>query len=597
LFHFSIFSVKRLFGFTFILVLAAFGPVESLEAKEKPLRTFVVCPGRVELIHSSNINFSKNEKNFLCGDPDVEAWSSLPLDQVQYHMGTFLEGRGYFQPRFEVVGGVLKVYPGNTVKITKVELTGDPPAFLQVRRRWKTLGTRLTPGSLSALEGWVKGELNSQGYPCPVLKSRANVASGEVIIEVEPGPFQDINSITQESVPGLDMGTLRRYDAFQLDKPFNDDLLTLSALRLEAGGLLQNTFFTWQCGPRGAELMQRTYPGKSRLIRIGFGADTEQYFIIRGSWAHNRLGQNGSNLVLSWFGSYIQQKLDLTGEWYAFSPLSRWFLFPKLSFNHERESDYHFLDTNLFFGLARTYDNQKFGVRFQVGPNLNFTYTFSGSRPGWTKFLSLLGEVDWMDHDYEIFLNDPREGYRVLFKAALNSDVIFSDISAQGFRLNWHYYYNLKNLDPPLLIFGWRGGFGSTHAPGDELTRDLLPPNFKYFLGGNRNLRGFGRQELPPDPADLDAGARTAAFLSFEIRLANVIPFGIQPIAFFDIGVLGDSFMDFDAPVYYSPGGGLRVASPFGVFRTTFAHGYKTGPDGDPGNTHFQFLFSFGEEF
>jgi len=589
--------MKKINGLTFYLIAIGLMGTSPLFAKEKTIESYEVCPGTVQLIHESAIRFTQNEKSFLCGNPEQEAWARIPLEQARYHMKTFLEGRGYFRPRFEMEEGILQVYPGPRVVISKVELLGTPPGFLDVERRWKTLGTLLRPSSLNALEGWVRGELHSHGYPCPLLKSRANVVTGEVVIEVEPGPLQDIASITQESVPGLDRGTLRRYDAFQLDKEFNDDLLTLSALRLEEGGLLQNTFFTWECTPEGAELMQRTYPGKSRLIRLGFGADTQQYVIFRGAWEHNRLGQNGSNLILSWFASYKQQKLELSSEWYAFSPLSRWFVFPKADVNHERESDYHFLSGNLFLGLARTYDNQKFGLRFEVGPKLNFTQTFSGSAEGFTKFLLLHGELDWMDHDYEIYRSDPREGYRVQLKTNFSTSALFSDISVQNFRLDWHYYYNLQDLDPPLLIFGWRGGLYSTLAPQDAFARDRLPPNFKYYLGGSANLRGFSRQELPPDPNDEDTGARTAAFLSFEIRFANFIPFGIQPIAFFDVGVLGNGFMDFDMPVYYSPGGGLRVASPFGVFRTTFAHGLKTGPDGDPNNTGFQFLFTFGEEF
>ncbi|HEX5033222.1 MAG TPA: BamA/TamA family outer membrane protein, partial [bacterium] len=120
-----------------------------------------------------------------------------------------------------------------------------------------------------------------------------------------------------------------------------------------------------------------------------------------------------------------------------------------------------------------------------------------------------------------------------------------------------------------------------------------LPPNYRYYLGGSSNLRGFEREELPgPD------GALSAAFTSLELRVANWIPYGIQPLAFVDVGILGDQAFRFNAPVYYSPGFGLRYESPIGVFRTTFAWGMKSSEaDANPDNTHFQFFFGFGEEF
>ncbi|MCP5468780.1 MAG: BamA/TamA family outer membrane protein [Deltaproteobacteria bacterium] len=571
--------------------------ISPIRAEDKTSKTYSVCPNRVEIIHDSEIKFSKNEKNFLCGDPNVKAWQDLPISQIQYHIKTFLETRGFFQTQFKISGQILKVYPGNTINISEVTLTGNQPDFINIKRRWKTIGTKLTPASLSELEGWIKSELNRNGYACPNLKSHAHVISGRVEIEIDPGPQQNISSILQESVPGLDVGSLRRYDTFQLELPFNSDLLTLTSQEIENDGVLQSTFFTWRCQEDGVELLQRTHAGKSKQIRIGFGVDTQEYIIVRGSWKHHRIGRHGSNLGLSWFASFREQLLKLENEWYAFPPLNPWFFKPRLTIQHEWESDFHYLSGDVYFPVARNYNNQKFSLYYSLGPDFNTTYSFEGADKGITKFLRLQGEAIWTDHYYKIFQNNPHRGYQVQLKANLSSQKILSDISTQSFQLDWHYYYNFKKLDPPLLVFGWRGGLSSTLVSGNESNRDRLPPNYRYYLGGSTNLRGFSRKELPRNIDDIEVGALSAAYLSFELRLANYIPFGIQPIIFFDAGMMGDGFMNFNSPLYYSPGAGVRVDSPFGVFRTTFAHGFKTGDDNDPGNTHFQFLFSFGEEF
>jgi outer membrane translocation and assembly module TamA len=66
----------------------------------------------------------------------------------------------------------------------------------------------------------------------------------------------------------------------------------------------------------------------------------------------------------------------------------------------------------------------------------------------------------------------------------------------------------------------------------------------------------------------------------------------MDPFVFTDFGVTGNGPASFDLPVYWSPGVGIRWASPVGPIRTTFAQGFT-----DTSPSHFQFYFNFGEEF
>ena len=555
-----------------------------------------ICPDRVVLIGKEKIKFNALEKVFLCGDPSTESWKTIPFNQVQFHISTFLEERGYHHPTFSEKGDILEVNPGEKSFLKKVTLQGAPD-FLNIKKRRKILNHPLTPKLLNEIEEWVAAQLKNRGYACPAIESRANIETGIMEMKVDPGIARDVESVTQESVPGLGAGTLRRYDAFVMGKTFNESLLDLSAERVEKSGILQSNHFTWDCEALPSspqiDLYQRTFAGKPRLVNFSFGADTQEYAIVKGAWKHTRLGSKASSFAVSLYASYRRQQLDFFSDLHIFSPLSRWYLKPLISFYHEKETDFQYLSGDARLSAVRNWDNQKVGFRSEIGPNLNYVYTFKGANPGLTRFFSLQYDFDLMSHLYEIWQTDPRTGYRLHFTADLNNKKILSQITAQRFSLEGKYYYNIKGLDPPLLVLGIRGGFYGTFLDSkDTETRDRLPPNYRFYLGGSQNLRGFGLTELPQGD-----GALSAAFTSVELRLAKTLPFWVEPLVFFDIGALGQQAGHFNLPLYFSPGGGVRVASPIGVFRVTVSKGLKTGNQDGVENTHFQFFASFGEEF
>lgn len=576
------------------LFLSAAFSLPVLSKVPNPI-TQEVCPGRVILTGPKKIKFTPLEKIFLCGDPQSEPWKDIPLGQARYHITTFLQDRGFHHPQFSDDGNTLYVDSGTETFLEHVQVEGAPP-FLDIRKHRQILHRPLTPKLLNNIESWIQHQLQSRGYPCPKLKTEANIDSGEMVVQVDPGPFQEVESVTQESLPGLGTGTLRRYDAFVLGKEFNKELLALTSERVEKSGVLQSTHFTWECEPEPlgdkTELYQRTFAGKPRILTFGFGADTEEYLIVKGSWKHTRWGKKASNFVADMYASYRQQKLDLYSDWHAFSPLSRWYLKPTISIWHDLEVESHFISASARFPLAGTWDNQKFGMTYEMGPELDYIYTFRGAQPGLTRFLALEGRLDLMSHDFELWQRDPHTGYRFQAKTDLTNKNLLSELTAQKFSVEGKYYYNLLGLDPALLIFGVRGGLYNTFMNNPE-QRAKLPPNYRFYLGGSQNLRGFGRMEIPGGD-----GALAAAFVSTEVRLAKYLPLWLEPFLFFDIGIIGPQAFQFKLPFYMSPGAGIRVASPIGVIRATVSHGMKTGSqDNQAGNTHFQFFMSYGEEF
>jgi outer membrane translocation and assembly module TamA len=227
-----------------------------------------------------------------------------------------------------------------------------------------------------------------------------------------------------------------------------------------------------------------------------------------------------------------------------------------------------------------------------VGPVLDLTRTLRGLGPSNSHFLSLETELGVKTHYFEFYRNSPRSGFRSLLNLRFNSADAFSDASAQRLQLISEALWNLGEKDPPLVVLGLRGGVFTTLTP-ERLNEGAtsLPPTYRHYLGGSADLRGFGLDELP------DAeGSFSAAFADFEARLGGVLPLGIQPFGFLDVGLTGREPVRWALPLYWNPGFGLRWESPIGVFRTTLAHGYVTGQPESP-RSHWQFFFSFGEEF
>lgn len=528
----------------------------------------------------------------ICGDPNNDSWKSIPLSQSQFHLKSFLQERGYYHPKFEEKNKNLIINLGKPTYISSLKSVEMITSFSLSKKR-KFVGQLLTPKNLTLIEQWSIKQLKAIGFACPVVTSEADSKAGDVLLHLQTGPPQNLVSVDEEEVKGLARGVLRRDDAFKLNRPYNGDLLELTARRTEQEGTILSTHFTTQCTEKGAEVKQKIIPGRPRLLTFSFGANTEQWVVVQGSWKHTRLGKMGSLIDLSFYGSKQIQRLDTSGKWYFRSKPSRWHLKPIISFIHDLETQFQTITLHTGISIATSWDDQSKQIQLQVGPDLNYIYTISGAQPGFSRFVSLQYQFEMQSHYYEYYQNSPRTGYDLKSWGSFNDQILLSTVSAQSFNISGKYLWNLKGYDPPLLVTAVRGGFSTTFTHGEE-NRDRLPPNYKFYLGGMEDLRGFSRQELPGDKQ----GALSSFFLSTEVRLASLIPYGFQPFVFTDAGILARKPLKFDTPIYWSPGLGIRWESPIGVIRGTISHGFKVGQSavGDPSN-HWQYYISFGQEF
>ena len=315
-------------------------------------------------------------------------------------------------------------------------------------------------------------------------------------------------------------------------------------------------------------------------------------FLTRVSWHHNRLDDHSSLLGLTVQGGFLTQSFNSDLKWFTFTD-PRQYVRP--NFNISRDKEVSQETNSIVTGIpwGKTWDSSDKGWLAEIGPVIRFDNTVVGADTGSTHSLLLSGQLLLTSHDFEYYAGSPRTGYKLALNGDLSNVQLMSSTTAQRVGLTTEFLWNLNDYDPPSIIIGWRSGASFTFT-ADSVSDPLLAVNFKKFLGGSSDLRGFNRQELPTN----GVGALTSIFSSLETRFASLLPSDVQPFTFIDAGELGYLQGSLDPTLYWSPGLGIRWASPIGVFRTTLAHGYVESSNGfNQDRSHWQFFLSYGEEF
>lgn len=544
-----------------------------------------VCEG-LKLSSPTPLDFSKTEKELLCDELGPKAWSSVPLKQREYFLKNFLQSRGYYYPEFSANEETLQVDTMNQSLIRKVEIKGENRGEkkghtagddIDPKRYWKVLGRPMTPKSLDEIENWISKELGKRGYPCFTLETRAYPRTETVTIKVETNQKQKFVEVLSEPIPGIVAGVERRYDAFSTEEDFNALQLDLTAKRIIDDELVVSTNFTSRCEADKLIIEQRTTAGEPRLVTFGFGFDTEEFAIAEAGWKNTRIWEMASMAEAYTRVSYRIQKASLGFNWYYAPMVSRHFIRSSVQYTRQNEEDFDSRTSELLSGPSWNFD--KGFLNFSLWPAVSFSHTeiVRGSGDRSTESLGLRLRTQIQSHDFEYYRSDPRSGFELGFDSRLANKAIGSDNSVSTHLIRGTHLLNIFQLDPPIWIAGLRYKLATTLV-GANTDDDSVPANLKQRLGGTADVRGFRRQEIPDD------GALTSAYLGAELRIGNVMPFGLQPIVFADFGKVGQKDLDLDSNLYWSPGAGIHWKSPIGAVRATIAHGFVSSSE-DKKNT------------
>ncbi len=558
----------------------------------------LICKNHVQFKNPNRIGFNDNERIFLCGDLKVESWKEIPLSQSEFTLKNFLRQRAFYKPNFTYADEILTVDEGPQTFAEELVYSGEPPGFNDIEIR-DILHHPLTSSLLDTIEGFTLSRLKNMGYACPEVKVNAVIETGKITVKITPGPFYRFLEPEVEDPIHLYPKTMRRFDAFQLDAPYRYELTKLSSNRAENDGIVVSSQFSYDCpaskenrnSEKGLILNQRLIGGDKRLITIGVGASTEEFPIGQVTWKSVRLDDRGSNLKVSLYGSNRTQKIQSTFIEYLFKNAPRFDLAPTLSYVRNVESTY--TSTKLQFSNPIEYkgDAENHAWLVSFGPSVSRIFSEENFVQKTENFFSFLGRLSLMSHLYELYQTDPKSGYTI----DLNAEALYQHSLtplATVLNLSGTHLFQLNFVEPAQWLMGIRYGASTTFTDEDPRTTSLLPATYFHSLGGDASLRGFGRNQL----TEGTIGVRSAAYLGTEVRYAKTLPFGIEPFVFIDGGELGYESLALDNIFYYSPGAGVRLSTPFGAIRTTFAHGYSVNSS-DPALSHFQFFISFGQEF
>lgn len=573
------------------LLLALAAGAAAKEAPRAPAAR-ELCP-QLRLV-GPDLKLSEVEKRLVCGYPGSAGWRTVPLSQAQLFLTAFLQQRGYFFPRFSAAGGALEVDIGSTTAVRQITQEGADGIF-DIGKRRGIVGRLLTPSLLDEVKKDVVFELQSRGYACPTVDVTADARTGIVHVDVAPGLAYRMVSVPGPRLEGLDPAVFGRYQSFEDGDPFDIRLLTLTSERIKQDALFLSAYYDVLCSTEGLRLEQRVIQGPPRLLTVGLGGDTEGLVDAKAQWRDARIGYRASEISATAFANEREQSLDAYMNYYL-RPADRVHLHPAAYLRHEYEPQYQAAHSEASLAPEWAWDGSDLTLLVRGGPDVDYFDTLYGLGPIRDTWFQFATHVQLNTHLFEYYASDPRRGWMASLDTMSRQRGAYSDVTADRITATGESLWNIGNYEPPWLIFATRGLAGTTWLPDSSQADSLLPPTDRFFLGGDANVRGLAFMSLPGD----GTGFLTALYDGLELRAGDqVLPYNFQPMVFVDAAMGSPYPFHLDPDVYYSPGAGVRWASPFGSLRFTLARGltWRRGSVEAPPTPHWQFFFSFGKEF
>jgi outer membrane translocation and assembly module TamA len=547
-------------------------------------------------VTDGKFHLNKNEKIIVCGDDRSDGWKQVPFDQAQTELRSLLQKDGYNSPEFTIEGDDLLIKMGSPTRIKEWELQGNTSA-IEKRKKRKVLGEKLTPAKLDEIERWIESELKYQGYACPKIESKAQVWDASVESRYESGPKLRIKTLNREGMANLDAEAFKRFEPFEEGDLYNNRKLQITTNRLLTDGLAQSSYFTQNCTPDGVELTHHMDLGEPRILRVGFGASSEEFPFLDAWYKNTRIDGRASSYWLNLHASPLTQSLEGSSQLYILPFTRRTFLGPRFRVARDIEDAYESLSGKTGIDIGRLWDWNEERFEFRAGPTANYVNTIRGFGPDDVSYLTVEGNLNVMNNDYELTGTQQFSGYQASLQYQGQREGLGSPLNADMWTLRAKNLWDIGELSPPYLVLGTRieTNVTTSDAIGRSTDREILPTEYRIFLGGEQNLRGFKRQTIN----NQGLGYLTSAYLGTDLRLVEELPWNLEPLLLWDVAIAGDVPWHLEGPLFQSYGFGMRWRSPLGPIRVTAARGVISNSNAATESVpqEWVFLFSFGREF
>jgi len=340
-----------------------------------------------------------------------------------------------------------------------------------------------------------------------------------------------------------------------------------------------------------------------QMINFNVGySGYEGWFIALGYSTQNFLGLGERFTVNLSSGTRAKSYRLAFTEPYLFNlPASLGFDLFKISYQYPglftRESQGVHLTTSFrfwkYFGASFMVGSEKIEIT-DVNEDLEYInpYSYYYYQEGKRTLNSFSPTLYYSTVDSPLF---PSSGTKYLINYRYSGGLLGGDIYLHKLRLEFVKFIPLmrnKNTFGMHAMFQYAFPFGEDEN-GDPNTLQYYE---KYYLGGERSIRGFDVYQVGPrNPDGFGVGGDKALYLNFEYHfpLSQQLSF----VAFYDVGNAWDEGVAIDLKdVYTSLGVELKIYIPMmGVpFRLIFAYNPRLL---QPDDSHFAFRFGIGPSF
>lgn len=467
----------------------------------------------------------------------------------------------------------LHVKPGEPVKVTAVELQLDKEAadLAPLRRAKRALerlkGQRLDHGTYDAARDNLSGQLTANGFlDARLVTHRVEVtrANHSAVIKLawQAGPRYRYGQVHFEGSQFND-GFLDRYVPFKPGDYFSQDQL----LELQQALNGADYFAVVNVLPDVDEAKDGTVdvtvqlaPAKRTIYTGGPFIGTDTGVGVRGGierrWVNRRGHKWKNELVLA-------QKLKTLSTLYSVpmpGPNQRSYNFganfrdANTVTSQSRTLELVGNETRQWHNWTRTLGVHALSGTFTVGKRGNEPDSTPGIEHGRSTLVFAEAALTRKKADNPDFVH---RGWSISLAArstagTLLSDASFSQLTADA---KWIRAFGAKSRNRLIL----RGSAGYTWT--DDFT--ALPPQLRFFAGGDRSVRGYGYQSIGPrNSDDRVIGGKNLLVASTEVEHYFTRNWGMA--AFVDAG---NAFSGVDYRPKIGAGLGVRWRSPVGMIR------------------------------
>lgn len=463
--------------------------------------------------------------------------------------------------------------PGHDDPVFSRLLANPPIAKGQVLDQGRYESLKQSLQSLAAAHGYFDGRFT-------VHRLRIDVPARSAVIALiyDTGPRYRLGPVTVHQHV-LNANLMRRLLHLRAGEPYDAARLTAQSRVLNDSGYFSRVDVSPHLpqlrapgrGTRTVPVDVTLAPRKRHSYSAGVGVATDTGPRLKLGYEDRRVNRAGHRWSTTASMSLVDQSLSSEYRIPLADPRSDWLSF-QLGYQHESTATSQSRDARA--AVQRT------GTRFG---NWLETQTVAATRDSFTvgstqdTTVLVTPGISWQHTSADNPLR-PHHGYSLFLQLRGASSLLFSDLS----------FLQLRTRGTGIVTLPWGDRLITRAELGITATSrfQAMPPDYRFFAGGDNSIRGYGYQQLgPKDSSGKVVGGRYLVVGSVEYDHPLTARWGIA--AFTDAG---NAFNNFSEGLRLGVGAGVRWQTPVGPLRL------DVGVPLIAGTTLFRIHLRFGPE-